>query len=217
MKKLLTVSAIAALGLSSIAFAGGLPEEMPMAPAAIGSSDAGIYLGLQGGYGMSNWNIFTNNVEKDNGFIGRVFAGYDFNKNFAVELGYLHFFNKTKLKGRNASNYNEAKTQTFDLVGKIKAPIADEVNLYGKLGANYMLTKIDKTGTGAMLAQAKTWKEFGITYGAGIDYSITPNVIANLEWLRHNGRIKAGTNEQNAKFQPWTDSFLVGVRYKFEL
>ena len=216
MKKLLTVSAIAALGLSSIALAGGLPEEMPIAPAAVGSADAGVYLGLQGGYGMSNWNIFTARVDNDNGFIGRVFAGYDFNKNFAVELGYLHFFNKAKMKEDNA-NYNEAKTQTFDLVGKIKAPVADEVNLYGKLGANYMLTKIDVTGTGSMLAEAKTWKEFGVTYGAGIDYSVTPNVIVNLEWLRHNGRIKVGTGSTDTKFQPWTDSFLVGVRYKFDL
>lgn len=197
MKKILVVSAIAALGLSSVALAGGLPEEMPMAPAAIGSSEAGVYLGIQGGYGLSNWKIFSNNVEKDNGFVGRAFLGYDINKYFATEFGYTHFFNKVKI------NAVEIKNQTFDLVGKIKAPIADEVNLYAKLGADYMISKGDSNSE----------KNFGVAYGAGVDYSITPNVIVNLEWLRHNGRIKLSDN----KLQPWTDAFLVGVRYKWDV
>src|SRR3990170_1460750 len=139
MKKLLVVSAIAALGLTSVALAGGLPEEMPMAPAAVSSSDTGFYLGLSGGYGMTNWKNLEGiktagvqefSVSKDNGAVGRAFLGYDLSRYFAVEFGYSYFFNKTKLAGHGSdgvagstTEYSFVKsTQSFDLMGKIKAP-----------------------------------------------------------------------------------------------
>lgn len=201
MKKLLAVSAIAALGFSSVGFAGGLPEEMPVAPAAI-SSDAGVYFGLAGGLGMTNMKNLDKDytVNKDNGFIGRAFLGYDINRNFAVEAGYSYFFNKAEVVGLA----KDIKTMAADLMLKIKAPVVDSFDLYGKVGGNWLRTKAD--GIDAR-------NNFNVAFGAGADYSITPNIIANVEWLRFNGKAKVNID----KYQPSTDAFLVGLRYKFDL
>ena len=53
---------------------------------------------------------------------------------------------------------------------------------------------------------------FGVTFGAGADYAITPNVIANVEWLRNSG-----SSKWDNKYQPNTDAFMLGLRYKFDL
>lgn len=212
MKKLLVVSAVAALGLSTVVFAGGLPEDMPMAPVAAGS-DAGFYLGVEGGYDMTHYKNLDKSYEvsKDNGFAGRAFLGYDINKQFAVEFGYSYFFNKAKLADKNepSSYYTQYKTQAFDLFGKGKLPITDEFGLYAKLGVGYLMTSVTDYGwTGT-----ESPKNFNVAYGAGMDYSITSNIIANVEWLRYNGNAKLTTKD----YQPNADAFMVGLRYKFDL
>ena len=197
MKKLLVVSAIAALGLTSVAFAGGLPEEMPAAPAAVASSDAGIYLGLQGGWGLTNWKNQYSNVSKDNGVVGRAFLGYDINRYFAIEGGYSYFFNKVTING--GSNI---KTQAADAYFKGKLPVVDNFDLYAKLGAGWLFVNGDNGSR----------NNINVAFGAGADYYITPNVIANLEWTRIEGNAKVGNN-----YIPYTDAFMVGLRYKFDL
>lgn len=222
MKKLLVVSAIAALGFSSVAFAGGLPEEMPAAPAATITSDTGIYLGLSGGYGMTNWKNMdgmlvsdSKNVTRkvgysgDNGFVGRVFLGYDVTRYVALELGYSYFFNKPKWYDTNLNpNKDMGKvkyTHDIDFMGKIKAPVVDNFDIYGKIGVNYLMSKGD--------TEQGNDNNFNVAYGAGADYYITPNIIANVEWLRFNGKAKIA----DVNYQPATDAFLIGLRYKFDL
>ena len=128
-------------------------------------------------------------------------------------MGRPKFWSWSKIGGD--TDYIKVGTQTFDLMGKIKAPVADDISLYAKLGVDYMLTELKRTGTGTATDINKNTREFGVAYGAGIDYSITPNIIANLEWLRHNGKVKASTD--NADIQPFTDAFMVGLRYKFDM
>jgi len=207
MKKLLVVSAIAAFGLTSAAFAGGLPEEMPMAPSAVSSSDTGVYLGIEGGYGLTNWKNLEKltggfKISNDNGVVGRAFLGYDINRYFATEVGYSYFFNKVKAGNDEGS----LKTQNVDLMLKLKAPVVDNFDLYAKIGGNYLMSKGDDISV----------KNFNVAFGAGADYSITPNIIANVEWLRFNGNNKVEFSD-DAKYQPSTDAFMVGLRYKFDL
>ena len=209
MKKLLVVSAIAAFGLTSVVMAGGLPEEMPVAPAAVSSSDMGVYVGIEGGYGMTNWKNFDKaaKVSKDNGVVGRAFLGYDINRYFALELGYSYFFNKPTLTSNEVEKIKP--TMVVDLMGKIKAPVVENFDLYAKLGGNYMMTRFDEV---AGNKKPDGRNNFNVAYGAGADYSITPNIIANVEWLRFNGSAKFDN-----KYQPNTDAFMVGLRYKFDL
>lgn len=212
MKKLLVISAVAALGLSSVAFAGGLPEDMNMGSTPAASSyDTGLYLGIEGGYGITGLNskdkspaagggVFS--VKKDNGVVGRAFLGYDLNRYFAVEGGYTYFFNKAEINSNAGAN--TTKTSAIDLMLKSKLPVVDSFDLYAKVGGNYLMSKPD--------AGDKV-NNFNVAYGAGADYYVTSNVIVNLEWLRFNGKAKMS----DAKYQPNTNAFMVGLRYKFDL
>ncbi len=206
MKKLLVISTVAALGLSTAVLAGGLPETMPLAPTS--SSDMSVYLGLQGGYGMTNWEnqeVDKAKVSKDDAFVGRIFVGADLNRYFAAEFGYAWFFNKPTLK--DAENKEIAKykhTMALDLMGKIKAPVVDGFDLYGKVGISYLMSRGDNN--------TSNLNSFNVAFGAGADYYITPNIVANVEWLRYNGSAK-----HDADYQPHTDAFLLGLRYKFDL
>jgi len=222
MKKLLVVSAIAALGLSSVVLAGGLPEEMPMAPAAVSTSDTGVYVGIQGGWGLTNWKLTSldnaTSASNDNGFVGRAFLGYDINRYFALEAGYTYFFNQAKLKDA-ASDWYKVRTQAVDVMAKIKAPVVDNFDLYAKLGASYLMSNLKKQQAN----DYTNWSDgnrnvFNVAYGAGADYYITPNVIANIEWLRFSGNAKITTpNDWGKNYQPYTDAFMIGLRYKFDL
>ncbi|CAL7959544.1 Outer membrane protein [Gammaproteobacteria bacterium] len=210
MKKLLAVSAIAALGLTStIAFADDLPEEMSAAPVA-------VYLGIEGGLGLTNWkqSFSTNN---DSGFVGRAFLGYDLNKYFAAEFGYSYFFNQTKIT-RIAVNDYKINTQSFDLVGKGKLPILDKFSLFAKFGIGCLLSNVRaQTSPETMSGFANNRTAFNVVYGIGADYNFTPNIIANIEWLRVNGKLKWVNNSDLSKLQRYTDAFMIGLRYKFDL
>ena len=227
MKKLLAVSAIAALGFGTLAQAGGFPDEMTMAaPMAYGSSDQGIYVGLSGGYGMTNWkqeDVIHKSSNHD-GFVGRLFLGYDLNQYFAIEAGYTYFFNRPTFKiiATNVQTNKIKRIHVIDLVGKIKAPLTDEVNLYAKLGANYLMTTFDRAdGTSQTYPSGNKSNHYAlnITYGAGLDYAITPNIYANIEWMRFNGRSTnvAVTTGVFDKYQPYHDIFMIGIRYKFDI
>ncbi|MDR1057732.1 MAG: outer membrane beta-barrel protein [Coxiellaceae bacterium] len=217
MKKLLAVSAIAVLGLNSVVLAGGLPEEMPMAPSAVSTSEIGVYFGIQGGWGLTHWKdtelsrVEVNTVSNDNGFVGRAFLGFDINRYFALEGGYTYFFNKPKFKTAAGVETGKVKrTHNVDVMGKIKAPVVDNFDLYAKLGVNYLMAGFDEV-TGYPKPDSRN--NFNVAYGAGADYYITPNIIANAEWLRFNGKAKTS----DSKYQPATDAFLIGLRYKFDL
>ena len=203
MKKNL-VLALAACSLSSVAMAGGLPVDMAVGNPATG--DAGVYLGL--GVGFGRLGLFNEEVDgkdkheysKKNGLVGRVFAGYDINRYFAVELGYGYFFNKAEIKA--TPEYTFKRTQAIDLLGKIKAPICEGFDLYAKVGANFLIA--DKNS-------------FNVAYGLGIDWSITDNVVMGLEWLRYNGKEKSVSEEQKYCYLNHADAFMVTLRYKFDI
>ena len=224
MKKLLIVSAIAALGFTSIGFAGGLPEDMPAAPAAT-SSDTGVYVGVLGGWGFTNWKnnpvvsvigqIYDSSfaIEKDNGLVGRAVLGYDINRYFAVEAGYSYFFNKADI---NNLGFN-LKTQAVDLYFKGKLPVVENFDLYAKVGAGWLfassntLSFVNPDDPTDIYTVGGSQNNINVAVAFGADYSITSNVIASFEWSRIAG------SQSYKSYMPNTDAFMVGVRYKFDL
>lgn len=221
MKKQLML-ALAACGLSSVVVAGGLPVDTVIGNPA--TSDAGVYFGLAAGYGhndvMQDRHSLDGtearshgNFTKENGLMGRVFAGYDLNRHFAIETGYSHFFTKVKAEKSENSNpadyYKLDRTHVVDVMGKIKAPICEGFDLYAKVGGNYFMGERN---------------HFNVAYGAGIDWSITSNIVAGLEWMRFNGcgKCKVVLNTEKNSVQVvdkvrHADAFMATVRYKFDI
>jgi len=209
MKKSLLISAIAVFGLTSSAFSAT-------------SSDAGVYMGLQGGLSLSNLQdiqgIIKNgykiiDAQGDHGFVSRVFIGYDINRYFAVESGYSYFFNESCVnrveiyttKQNVISQPDGGNSMVVDLYGKGKLPLIKNFDLYAKLGANLFMARVEGSGNNR--------NNVNMSFGAGTDYRITSNFIANFEWLRINGNARIS----NIHYQPNADLFLLGLRYKFDL
>jgi opacity protein-like surface antigen len=195
---------VIALGLSPLALASGY-----MPPPA-DTWEPGVYAGLEAGYGMTNWdskeklvNFLGIDVSDVDAFAGRVYLGYDFHKNFAVEAGYSYFFNNPSATFRGVEREFYGNTWAIDLMGVIKANVVDNFGLFAKLGVNYLQTN-DKNNFYDEV------HNFNVAYGAGAYYDITKNVTMDISWLRYNGDQKIDKD-----YQPYADKFTIGVRYKF--
>lgn len=205
------------------------------ASAAVAGPYVGGQIGFgnvhQDGFSTSQLNraiggtfVSGTNSSKDTGVAGRVFAGYQMNQNFAAEMGYSKFTNATA----NASVNTQAPTQTLtakgtvktyavDLVGKAILPLQYGFNLYGKAGIAYLnsstevSTTLVKKGFGTTTTSAKvtdTAHHIYPTFGAGVGYDVTQNLVADVSWNRIQ---KTGNSSKLAS----TDLFAVGMAYNF--
>jgi hypothetical protein len=197
---------------------GLIPEPCPAPETFV----PGIYLGLSAGYGMTNWdlvdgssavNIVNGNnptildVSGTSNFAGRVYAGYDFHKNFALEVGYSQFFNNTDVKfaDNNKEAFNPAYDWAIDAVAKIKAHIVDNFGFYAKVGVDYLSISEGVDGKGH--------DTINLVYGAGAFYDFTPHFSVDVAWMRFNGDSKLDSDD----YIPYHDLFSAGVAYKFNL
>jgi OmpA-OmpF porin, OOP family len=206
---------VAALGLSTLVVANSY------------AATSGYYLGGQVGYGnVHQADISENNMTvlmaaglqtnrftvssfgnngKDSGVAGRLFAGYQFNPNWAAELGWSKFSNFTSSASltaidrrfgslnpvATASAKGTVKTDAVDLVAKGIYPITNGVNVYGKLGAAYVMSRAEVSGsvsegifTVAKFEASENEHKVFPTAGAGISYDVTNNVSADLSYNR---------------------------------
>jgi OOP family OmpA-OmpF porin len=179
----------------------------------------GIYLGLSAGYGMTYWDnldgsnvvhdgiLDTYKVSGENNFAGRVYAGYDFHPNFALEVGYTQFFNDTDVDfvstGQQAFNPNY--DWAIDLVAKIKAHIVDNFGLYAKIGVDYLYVTEGVDG--------QNQNSVNVVFGAGAYYDFTQHFSVDASWMRFNGIPKINQDD----YIPYHDLFSAGFAYKFDL
>ncbi len=119
--------------------------------------------------------------DSDTGF--KVFGGYSFNSNFAVELSY---FDLGEVSGRE--NFPPFGTVSFDVgvsglnasaVGRL--PLSDTFALFGKLGfASYDLdASVNVAGFGS---GSDSSSETDMTYGVGGSLSFAGQWEVRVEW-----------------------------------
>ena len=205
MKKVtLAVVAITCLGCAATAFAG----------------DAGWYL-----FGAAGQTVNDNSKQNiDNALTsvgGRGFSsnqnkatlynldvGYQVNRNFAVEGGYIGSSNQTY----NASGGNlggaissSANISGWDLKAVGLLPVANRFSLLGKLGVADISESVSVTGPGgtAYLNGSKT----DVTYGIGAKYDFTDAFSGRFDIDRYS----IGSSTDYSRTDVWT----VGVAYKF--
>jgi len=171
--------AVAVLGLAAAAFA---------LPAAAQVDTSAFYIG--GSVGQSKFKDGCSGLpggvscdEKDTAW--RVLGGYQFNRNFAAELGYHDFGEiKASAPGFNASE----KASVWELVGVGLFPIVNQFGVYGKLGLHHGEAKLDSN-----LGSAKDTGN-GWTGGLGAQYDIMPALGLRAEWQRY---LKVGGESDN--------------------
>ncbi|NRR32180.1 porin family protein [Oxalobacteraceae bacterium] len=137
---------------------------------------------------------------------GKVFAGYNIDKTWAVEGGYTDF-------GKSDYSYNvgplpgkvESKSNSFYLAGKGTVPINDQFSVFGKLGAARNHSKFENTGAATGLGQGGN--KTALYASVGGEYAINKNVSLSLEYEHY------GKNESDLGRK--TGAVTAGVRYNF--
>ena len=146
--------------------------------------DSGFYLG--GGIGRSEARDFCRLVggscdDKDQSW--NLFAGYQLNRHFAVELGYSDFGNASTsgfIGGVPSTATISAKA--VELVGVGLLPLGDHFALYGKVG--FFRYDSDGKSTGALTASAND-KGTELTFGLGAQYDFNGRFAVRAEWQRY--------------------------------
>jgi OOP family OmpA-OmpF porin len=154
----------------------------------------GPYIGGQVGYGnvdgkdRSSGNLHTE--YHANNLTGRLYAGYQFDPNFGAEIGYTKFGSVTeKFKLINIPVNSTLKTNVVDIVGKAIYPIANQVSLYGKLGAAYVMQDFDVNmdkikDKGLSKVTSSHDHKLLPTASVGLAYAFNDNVSADLSYTR---------------------------------
>lgn len=203
VKQLALITAASVVALSSVSFAGG-------ATAAPAASDAGVYVDVNVGAGFRDIKDDSsltvregtamgsyNNAES--GFTFGADLGYQFNKTWAVEVGYqwqddakatFAAGSTTELMGGSAavgtattSDWVKVKTYLIDAALKGSMPVMDSVSAYAKLGVAYThndVTAHDDSETPANNTDSTDY--WNPMFAVGVAYHIDHNWNVALEY-----------------------------------
>lgn len=135
-------------------------------------------------------------------------AGYQIDKNWAVEGGYLGSTNATySAAGGNLAGpvTASAKISGWNLTGVGILPVANQFSLLGKLGVAGIRNSVTAAGPGGAIAASGSKTDF--TYGIGAQYDFTNAVFARLNLDSY----KVGSSTSATRNTVWT----IDVGYKF--
>lgn len=98
----------------------------------------------------------------------------------------------------------KAQGINLSLVGR--APLGNAFSLYGKLGTTYGRTRTSASPLSGL--PEGTENGFGLAYGAGVSYDVTPRLSAVLEWDSHDFRF-AGSGRDPVR------ATSLGLQYRY--
>jgi OOP family OmpA-OmpF porin len=166
-KKVLAATVVAAFA--------ALPT-LAMAQARGGNSDLGFYAGASVGQSKSDCPSGGSSCDdKDTAY--RIFGGYKFHPNIAVEGGYAPL-GETSTGVGTLGNVT-AEANAWDIVGVGMWPLGNNFSIFGKLGFYNAEVKL-----GGALSGKKTTTD--LTYGLGGQYDFNRNLGLRLEWNRYS-------------------------------
>ncbi len=169
--------------------------------------DAHITSNLLGG-GFATSSI--SNDDSDTGY--KLFAGYKYNKNFAVEGGYFDLgqfgFTATTVPAGTLNGNLKLKGLNLDAVGIL--PINEKFSAFGRVGMNYAESKDSFSGSGAVnvLNPNPSKREANLKFGAGLQYDFNQSIGMRAEAERYRINDAVGSKGD-------IDVLSVGMVYRF--
>lgn len=178
--------------------------------------DMGWYIG--GSFGKSEADVDCAGTTScdDSDTAWKIFAGYQINRNFAVEAGYgslgevklstpAFVFLGTPIPAADV----KIETTAWEVVGIGSFPIADRFSLYGKVGLYGADTDIDVNFPGLGSA-GDSDDNIDLTFGFGARFDVTRNFGIRAEWQRYSD-VKASDFGKSD-----VDVMSVGIVFRFQ-
>jgi OOP family OmpA-OmpF porin len=155
---------------------------LTLAAGTAAAQEAGFYLGASVGQskvsngGCEGASGGITCEDTDTAF--KVFGGYQFNRNIALELGYSDRLAKLSASGFGTSA--EVTVSAFEIVAVPSLPLSENFSLYGKVGV-YAASTEARSSFGATADDSNT----GGTIGLGVAYHFNKNITARADWQRY--------------------------------
>ncbi|ODV09625.1 MAG: flagellar motor protein MotB [Rubrivivax sp. SCN 70-15] len=125
--------------------------------------------------------------EHDTAF--KLFGGYQFNRNFALEAGYFDLgrfgFSSTTSPAGTLDGQIRLQGLNLDLVGTL--PLTDRLSVIGRVGAQYAKASDRFSGAGAVdvLNPSPSQRATNYKLGAGLQYEISRSMLLRAELERY--------------------------------
>lgn len=114
-------------------------------------------------------------------------GGYQFNKNWAAELGYRFIGSDTKSYTEGANKWTESyRFRSIDLSAIGTLPLTDQFSVFGRLGYGTLQVKESYavTAGSAPTSYRGSGTDSGLIYGLGADYALTKQLSVRGEYQR---------------------------------
>lgn len=224
---LLGASLLAVVASTGAYAADAIVAQEPAPMAAPAFSWGGAYIGGEVGWGwgrakLDDKNNGQSSEFKPNGFIGGVYAGYNFDMGNNVILGVDGNFDYNDLKKSHDYISNGSAVQTsaetkLRWSGAVRARAGyavDRLMPYIAGGVAFGGVKNSLNIGGSSYDSNKTLT--GWTIGTGVDYAATDNVLLRLEYRYTDfGNKDFGLGNVNTRGSFKTNDIRLGVAYKF--
>lgn len=209
------------LALRYPAFAAVVLLASPLA----GASEPGWYLGGSAGVsrakiaderiksGLLGSGLVVTSIADDDRDVGfKLFGGYQFNRYFALEGGYVDLgkfsFDATTAPAGTLAGSIRLRGVNLDVVGTL--PVTDRFSVFGRVGATYAQARDSFSGGGAVVVTTPNPKKRAANYkvGVGLGYALTDSIDLRAEAERY--RVDDAVHNKGD-----IDLFSVGIVYRF--
>ena len=180
---------------------------------ALAGTPRGFYLGLNAGYGATNYHRikliggFQAKTIYDTGISPKISFGYALNRYVAAELGII-FFQKPHFKGIgfDPQRMFKIKHNAVYLVGKFSLPIS-AFSAYIKYGYGYVVRDAVIIKFNGPIKALKGGEFASFMYGVGMNYYFTSHWILDASWMKAPPKL--------ADQLPASNYYSLGAMYKF--
>lgn len=174
---------------------------------AQGAADSGWYIGAS--VGQSKVKDFCGGVGascEDTDTALRLLGGYQFNRNFALEIGY-HQLGEASISG--AGLFAKVEATAWEAVAVGTFPVADRFSIYGKVGMYRADSDFSTNIVLPGIPQSFSESNNDLTFGFGLQFDFNRNLGLRAEWQRYQdlGGPQIGESD--------VDVMSIGLVYRF--
>jgi OOP family OmpA-OmpF porin len=180
---------------------------VPSIGMAQGMEDKGFYIGAT--VGQSKVKDFCGGIGvscEDTDTALRLLGGYQFNRNFALELGYSQLGEASISSG---GLFAKVEATAWELVAVGMLPVADRFSIYGKIGMYRADSDFSTNIVFPGIPQSFSESNNDLTFGFGLQFDISRNFGVRAEYQRYQdvGGPEIGESD--------LDVMSIGVVYRF--